>query len=64
VRDVYRIAGTALAAAVLGYQIHEAFPHEGTMYLVDDAGNIEPFVARDGEDPQPPTRRREQAART
>lgn len=47
IRDVYRIAGTALAAVALGYNAHEAFPYEGTLYLVDDRGEIEPFVARD-----------------
>jgi hypothetical protein len=50
VRDVYRIAGTALAAVALGYDAKEAFPYEGTMYLVDDAGEIEPFIARVGPD--------------
>lgn len=48
IRDVYRIAGTALAAAVLGHDAQEAFPHEGTLYLVDRNGEIEPFVPRDG----------------
>ena len=49
VRDVYRIAGTALAAVALGYDVREAFPHEGTLYLVDGHGEIEPFAVRDGE---------------
>jgi hypothetical protein len=49
VRDVYRIAGTALAAVALGYEAGTAFPYEGTLYLVDDDGNIEPFVPRDVE---------------
>jgi hypothetical protein len=49
VRDVYRIAGTALAAVTLGYDAQEAFPHEGTLYLVDDGGEIEPFVPREDE---------------
>jgi voltage-gated potassium channel Kch len=44
VRDVYRIAGTALAAVALGYDAEEAFPYEGTLYLVNDTGDIEPFV--------------------
>jgi voltage-gated potassium channel Kch len=44
VRDVYRIAGTAIAASALGYEAHEAFPYEGTLYLVDAGGTIEPFV--------------------
>jgi hypothetical protein len=44
VRDVYRIAGTALAAVALGYDAEEAFPYEGTLYLVDRSGAIEPFV--------------------
>jgi hypothetical protein len=47
VRDVYRIAGTALAAVTLGYDAQEAFPYEGTMYLVDEVGEIEPFMTRD-----------------
>lgn len=44
VRDVYRIAGTTLAAAALGYDAHEAFPHEDKLYLVDRQGGIEPFA--------------------
>jgi Trk K+ transport system NAD-binding subunit len=44
VRDVYRIAGSALAADVVGYDVREAFPHQGTMYLVGDTGEIEPFA--------------------
>ena len=44
VRDVYRIAGTALAAVALGYDAEEAFPYRGTLYLVNAAGEIEPFV--------------------
>jgi hypothetical protein len=48
VRDIYRIAGTALAAVALGHEAREAFPYEGTLYLVGDGGDIEPFVpARD-----------------
>ena len=47
IRDVYRIAGTTLAAVTLGYQAVEAFPFQGTMYLVDEAGDIEPFVVAD-----------------
>jgi voltage-gated potassium channel Kch len=47
IRDIYRIAGTALAAVTLGYDAHEAFPYEGTLYLVDDKGQIEPFVPRE-----------------
>jgi hypothetical protein len=50
VRDVYRIAGTALAAVALGYDAREAFPYEGTLYLVDGRGEIEPFVVRHGRD--------------
>jgi Trk K+ transport system NAD-binding subunit len=45
VRDIYWIAGTALAAAALGYDVHGAFPYKGQLYLVDRAGRIEPFVA-------------------
>lgn len=44
VRDVYRIAGTVLAAVALGYDAREAFPYQGTLYLVDHSGEIEPFV--------------------
>lgn len=44
VRDVYRIAGTALAAVALGYDAREAFPYRGTLYLVGRDGEIEPFV--------------------
>lgn len=50
IRDVYRIGGTALAAAVLGHGVEEAFPYEGTMYLVDGSGEIEPFMAGDGDE--------------
>jgi hypothetical protein len=46
VRDVYRIAGTALAAVALGYDARSAFPYEGTLYLVDASGEITPFVVR------------------
>jgi len=46
IRDVYRIAGTALAAVTLGYEVREAFPYEGTLYLVDDNGEVEPFKTR------------------
>ena len=44
VRDVHRIAGTALAAVALGYDARGAFPYQGTVYLVDRDGEIEPFV--------------------
>jgi TrkA-N domain len=44
VRDVHRIAGTALAAIALGRDTHEAFPYEGTMYLVDSRDEITPFT--------------------
>lgn len=44
VRDVYRIAGSALAADVVGHDVREAFPYQGTMYLVGDTDEIEPFV--------------------
>lgn len=44
VRDVYRIAGSALAADVVGYDVREAFPYQGTMYLVGETDEIEPFV--------------------
>ena len=44
VRDVERIAGTALAAIALGHDTREAFPYEGAMYLVDSRGEIAPFT--------------------
>jgi hypothetical protein len=59
VRDVYRIAGTALAAVTLGHDAEEAFPYEGTIYLVDDQGNIEPFGPRQGDESQGTGRPRE-----
>lgn len=48
IRDVYRIGGAALAATALGHDAREAFPYEGTLYLVDGAGEIEPFVTASG----------------
>jgi Trk K+ transport system NAD-binding subunit len=50
IRDVYRIGGTALAAAALGYDVDEAFPYYRTMYLVDRRGDIEPFRVADNGD--------------
>jgi len=44
VRDVYRLAGTALAALTIGREGMQAFPFEGHVYLVDDTGEIRPFV--------------------
>jgi hypothetical protein len=44
VRDVYHIAGTALAAVALGYEADWAFPQEGTLHLVDRDRNIGPFI--------------------
>ena len=49
VRDVYRIAGTALAAMTFGSEAYSAFPYEGTLYLVDGEGEIHPFVPRSSE---------------
>jgi hypothetical protein len=49
VRDVYRIAGTTLAAVALGHDAEEGFPYEGTLYLVDRQGEIEPFVAAEAQ---------------
>jgi TrkA family protein len=63
VRDVYRIAGTALAAAVLGHEVEGAFPFEGTLYLVDGSGAIEPFITRDGGEGEASTARRQPAGR-
>jgi hypothetical protein len=59
---VYRIAGTALAAVTLGYEAQEAFPHEGTLYLVDDGGEIEPFAAQEDKRAPSASARQEQAA--
>lgn len=44
VRDVYRLAGGALAALALGREANAAFPYKGALYLVDDAGKIEAFM--------------------
>jgi voltage-gated potassium channel Kch len=57
VRDVFRIAGTAIAAAALGHQTRQAFPHEGVLYLVDRHGDLEPFIPVDGTVGPPPSRR-------
>ncbi len=59
VRDVYRIAGTAIAAVVLGYDVREAFPYQGTMYLVGEDGEIRPFEPADGESRDEPPSYRE-----
>jgi hypothetical protein len=50
IRDVYRLAGAALAAVALGADAREAFPHDDRLYLVDGQGQITPFGA-------PPARR-------
>lgn len=42
-RDVYSLAGTTLAAFALGHDVKEAFPHEGTMYMVGPDGGIEAY---------------------
>jgi voltage-gated potassium channel Kch len=44
VRDIYRIAGSTLAAVALGFDVHAGFPYEGTLYLVDPQGEIHPFA--------------------
>jgi Trk K+ transport system NAD-binding subunit len=44
VRDVYHLGGTALAAAALGHDAHQAFPHKGTLYLVDERAGIQAYV--------------------
>jgi hypothetical protein len=44
VRDIYRIAGSTLAAVALGYDVHAGFPYEGTLFLVDRQGDIHPFA--------------------
>jgi Trk K+ transport system NAD-binding subunit len=43
VRDVYRIAASALAATILAQESFEAFPYERVMYLVDEEGRIRSF---------------------
>ncbi|MDQ6749747.1 MAG: NAD-binding protein [Actinomycetota bacterium] len=45
VRDVYRVGGTLLAAAALGFKGDQAFLHEHTVYLVAPDGGIEAFEA-------------------
>jgi voltage-gated potassium channel Kch len=45
VRDVYAIAGTALAAVALGHPARHAFQLEDRVYLVDEFGDIKPFGA-------------------
>jgi voltage-gated potassium channel Kch len=57
VRDVYRITGIALASAALGYDVYRAFPYEGTLYLVNGRGDIEPFVAVEGRERDEPAPR-------
>ena len=44
IRDVYEMAGSALAGVTLGYDVHEAFPYKGTMFLTDQHGRIEAFA--------------------
>jgi len=44
IRDVYGIAGTVLAAVALGSRATTGFPYKGTLYLVDEQRNVEPFV--------------------
>lgn len=44
VRDIYRIAGSTLAAVALGFDVHAGFPYEGTLYLVDADRDIHPFA--------------------
>jgi hypothetical protein len=44
VRDIYRIAGSTLAAVALGFDVHAGFPYEGMLYLVDHQGDIHPFA--------------------
>jgi TrkA-N domain len=53
VRDVYRIAGTTLAAVALGHEAQEGFPYEGNLYMVDGQGHIEPFVPADAAQREP-----------
>ena len=42
-RDVYEMGGAALAALALGHETKAAFSADGTIYLVDVAGEIERF---------------------
>jgi voltage-gated potassium channel Kch len=48
VRDIYEIAGAALAAAALGHDVHGAFPYDGGVFLIDRDGRIERFAPHDG----------------
>lgn len=48
VRDVYRIAGGALAAVALGHDARAAFPYATTLYLVDERGDIAQFAPTAG----------------
>jgi hypothetical protein len=57
VRDVYRITGIALASAALGYDVYRAFPYEGTLYLVNGRGDIEPSAAVEGRERDEPAPR-------
>jgi Trk K+ transport system NAD-binding subunit len=45
VRDVYLIGGTLLAAAALGSQASEAFPHGDVIYITSPEGAIATFAA-------------------
>jgi Trk K+ transport system NAD-binding subunit len=49
VRDVYRVGGTVLAAAALGFKGNQAFLHEHTVYLISPEGSIEAFEADIGD---------------
>lgn len=44
-QDVQRVAATALAATALGYDLEQAFVHDGRAYIVMPDGAIEPFPA-------------------
>jgi hypothetical protein len=44
IRDVYRIAGGALAASAMGHELLSAFIYKDGLYLVGPSGSIEPFA--------------------
>lgn len=50
IRDVYRLAGAALAARAMGQDVQEAFPAGDDVHLVDGAGRIRPLVELEDRD--------------
>lgn len=51
VRDAYRLAGSLLAAAALGYDATDAFLHEQMLYLITSDDRIEPFQSESDLEP-------------